>query len=690
MKKFVNTLSIKKAVGLLVIVLVIGLGSLAIFYPKNTPNQRISDEGDTPRGVTGKPDLMLSPRIMPVKPNVTSEMDVTYSPNLATSYSNVNLIAVSFIISYPKDLIENVTFTPGKALEHIVRNTINTEEGTITFTAVDRDNNYKYINSGIGRITFKTKAQGTAQFSFTTAEMGFNTNIASLYFSTGKENLSTHNGTVYIRNDGAFLETPPLDPIPSEPQSPDGTVVLFRAYKDVNGHATGGRNFSYQEFNDANNNGIYDSGEDYVGKDQGIPYGLKDPLTTGVSFKVTGPFVLLGNRFTTDVSVNQNGYAVIADTGATGTGTQSYTLSDLTIPTGYYVSSIDAPYSSPLTFTATPTNVGIQVTKDNISSVGIGIREFKKITGTVFIDTNGDGIKDEDEVGKSGVTISIQNNGTGGQATVTTGSNGTYSYQIDPANNRFVFRVTATPPSGFTVNGNNPVSVPGDNVSHVVNFALITPGSPTITDAPNATDTPPVESNTPTPNVPTETEAPTASPTPISETSIPEGGALLKISVSLPGIGTRFESDNKSPVDEERAAQVQLIGSENAAPINASGTLAFNGSEYKGYVVVPSITPGNYQIKVRLNTTLYKVIPGIYNINDKKIIDTTPVRLTNGDFNQDQVLDLLDYNIMLACVQGKPACDEATQKLTDLNSDGRVAEADYSIFVRQFDVREGD
>lgn len=183
-------------------------------------------------------------------------------------------------------------------------------------------------------------------------------------------------------------------------------------------------------------------------------------------------------------------------------------------------------------------------------------------------------------------------------------------------------------------------------------------------------------------------QAPSTIPT--INASPPVGGASLKITAGLPGIGTRFASDNKNPVVTGQRAAVQLIGSGNATPINASGNLYFNGNDYTGYVIVPSIAKGNYQVKVKFNTTLYKTIPGLYYLSDTQSVNTTPVRLTNGDFNLDQRLDLLDYNIMLSCTQKKPACNQAMQEYTDLNSDGKVSEADYSIFVRQFDVREGD
>lgn len=187
----------------------------------------------------------------------------------------------------------------------------------------------------------------------------------------------------------------------------------------------------------------------------------------------------------------------------------------------------------------------------------------------------------------------------------------------------------------------------------------------------------------------TSTLTQTITPTGINA-SPPAGGASIKITATLPAIGTAFTSDNKNPVRTQRPAQIQLVGPTNSSPITASGTLTFNGSAYTGYIIIPNVPAGNYQIKVKLDGTLYKVIPGVFTLSDTQSVNTPSVKLVNGDFNQDQVLDLLDYNIMLACVQKKPACSQAMQTLSDLNSDGKITEADYSIFVRQFEIREGD
>lgn len=205
-----------------------------------------------------------------------------------------------------------------------------------------------------------------------------------------------------------------------------------------------------------------------------------------------------------------------------------------------------------------------------------------------------------------------------------------------------------------------------------------------------------VRSNTTTTQSPTNGGQPTGNPfatstlIPTINASPPPGGASVRLSATLPAIGTSFTSDNKTPVEPNRQVQIQLTKSDSTTPITATGMLAFNGNEYVGYVVVPSAPTGSYQIKARLNNTLYKVIPGIYALQDTSSVNTTTVALNSGDVNQDNKIDLYDYNIMIGCIQQKPSCSQAFKALTDLDSNRQTNAADYNIFITQLRFREGD
>ena len=62
-------------------------------------------------------------------------------------------------------------------------------------------------------------------------------------------------------------------------------------------------------------------------------------------------------------------------------------------------------------------------------------------------------------------------------------------------------------------------------------------------------------------------------------------------------------------------------------------------------------------------------------------------RLVSGDINQDNEINLLDYNMILSCY-GDADCD--AKILADLNEDGQIGELDLSILFAEFVKGVGD
>ena len=105
------------------------------------------------------------------------------------------------------------------------------------------------------------------------------------------------------------------------------------------------------------------------------------------------------------------------------------------------------------------------------------------ISGTVYTDTNHDGVQDNGEQGYPNATVTVrQNNQT--VASTTSGSNGTYSFPSLEAGN---YSVAVTLPTGYTATTTNPFSV--DLTANTTeNFGIIpnppSVGSITITTSP--------------------------------------------------------------------------------------------------------------------------------------------------------------------------------------------------------------
>lgn len=119
------------------------------------------------------------------------------------------------------------------------------------------------------------------------------------------------------------------------------------------------------------------------------------------------------------------------------------------------------------------------------------------ITGTVYVDTNGNGAQDINENGYNNATINI----TGGRsASTTTDPSGVYNFTDNPEAG---YSVALTVPSGYHATTTNPV-ITNLNTDLTINFGIAVNPTPTLTPT-----------NTPTPTfTPTPTLTPTFTPTP--------------------------------------------------------------------------------------------------------------------------------------------------------------------------------
>ena len=175
---------------------------------------------------------------------------------------------------------------------------------------------------------------------------------------------------------------------------------------------------------------------------------------------------------------------------------------------------------------------------------------------------------------------------------------------------------------------------------------------------------------------------PTLTPTP----GIPE----LILAVTLPGIGgNTFAGANSNPSPSTKSANITLIGSVNMAT-TLSGILAFDSSNYSFKGTFPlATTSGSFRLKLKLDNTLQKDL-GTIQITQGQNTIPQAVALFSGDLNDDNTVDLADYNIIISCYEyyGSGICDE--KALADLNLDGKIDERDLNIFYSALQKRTGD
>ena len=115
---------------------------------------------------------------------------------------------------------------------------------------------------------------------------------------------------------------------------------------------------------------------------------------------------------------------------------------------------------------------------------------------------------------------------------------------------------------------------------------------------------------------------------------------------------------------------------------------------FKGTVDLGSQIPstGPYTVKLTSSTHVRRLVPGIQNLITGQTNTMESITLVTGDVNSDNVLNILDYNLLIGCYSDfAPAasCTTSNKLLTDLNDDGKVNQFDYNLFLRELTVQNG-
>jgi Dockerin type I domain len=287
---------------------------------------------------------------------------------------------------------------------------------------------------------------------------------------------------------------------------------------------------------------------------------------------------------------------------------------------------------------------------------------------------------------------------------------------------------TATAPTTLTFGSNSQVlsiaqaDQSNENVLSTTTptyVSILSSAIPTTTSTPTVTPTNAPTTVTPTVQ-PTATKAPTPTPT-IMATTIPTSTSIptqvatisptinpsstvLSFSVLLHGIGnsgdnanpTASDLSNKSPLHPQRTVLVSLYNDQNQLTATKSGVITYNptNGNYTGSVDFGNTVPdGDYIVKIKDDTHLQRIVPGINHITPQQNNLMPGVTLVAGDINNDNAVNILDYNLLIGCYSDLlPAisCTDANTVLADLNDDGHVNQTDYNFFLREITVQSGN
>jgi hypothetical protein len=102
---------------------------------------------------------------------------------------------------------------------------------------------------------------------------------------------------------------------------------------------------------------------------------------------------------------------------------------------------------------------------------------------------------------------------------------------------------------------------------------------------------------------------------------------------------------------------------------------------------------GSFQVKVRLDYTLWAWALGIPLITTGGQSTAPDTRLLVGDINQDNATNVLDYNLLLnrysELLPPRGPCSSLQKMAADLKDDGAFNQFDYNLFLRVINNQGG-
>jgi Mg-chelatase subunit ChlD len=179
----------------------------------------------------------------------------------------------------------------------------------------------------------------------------------------------------------------------------------------------------------------------------------------------------------------------------------------------------------------------------------------------------------------------------------------------------------------------------------------------------------------------------------------------LSLTIFLHGIGNSGDNvnqnlhslSNKNPLTKTRKAQALIYNTSNQLIASTSGELKYASASgnFTGTLQTPVLLPaGVYNIRVSSDRHLIRRLPGFQTIVSTGTNQLTAVHLVTGDVNEDNKLNILDYNTIMDCYTDTlpaPSCtDQSKKKITDINDDGTVNGIDYNLFLREIANQPGE
>ncbi len=323
----------------------------------------------------------------------------------------------------------------------------------------------------------------------------------------------------------------------------------------------------------------------------------------------------------------------------------------------------------------TESSVPFQLTQNYTHNFSIRAENGQTLKGVVFEDTNANGQLDTSDTKLIDqiIQLSIPTVATEGGvlfASMKTDAQGAYTFPASLVPNK-LYRVKIVMPTGYERSIDNDDSIP---------FITPTTGTEVIYNF----------------GIKKIMSTPTPTPTSSSSASI-----TFNTKLYLTGIGS--PSGTFNPIHPQRNAVITLFDTNNMLIATRTGEISYASASGSFTSTITSgqsnIPAGNYIVKIQTPQFLRKQYPGIFTIQSPGMLTLPSLTMTTGDINLDNVLNILDYNMIIDCYNTKISSEECKASphyansvgpLADLNDDGIVDGIDYNLFIRSLATQEGD
>lgn len=179
-------------------------------------------------------------------------------------------------------------------------------------------------------------------------------------------------------------------------------------------------------------------------------------------------------------------------------------------------------------------------------------------------------------------------------------------------------------------------------------------------------------------------------------------GTPVTVALFLHGIGKGGDSanptgnGNMSPQRTQRTVTIEVYNQQNQLVATQQGTVTYNSTNgnFMGTIDLGATLPtGVYTVKIKSNQYLRSLVPGIQTITSGQGVTLPPTYLIIGDSNNDNIVNIQDYNILIGCYSDlNPAtnCTTNQKAASDLTDDGNVNAFDYNLFLRELTNLQGE